>query len=68
MARVTVEKAVGRISNRFDLTLCVAIRARELSKGHLPKVTCHNRWIVVALREIEANKIGIETLRKLNKN
>ncbi len=65
MARVTIERAIKRVGNRFELTLATALRARELSKGHLAKITCQNKSVVTALREIESGKVGAEILRKL---
>lgn len=55
MARVTVEDAVDKIGNRFDLILVAARRARQLSvEGKEPMVDCENdKPTVVALREIE---------------
>ena len=55
MARVTVEDAVNKIGNRFDLILVAARRARQLSvEGKEPMVDRENdKPTVVALREIE---------------
>ncbi|WP_088329667.1 DNA-directed RNA polymerase subunit omega [Lacimicrobium sp. SS2-24] len=55
MARVTVEDAVDKIGNRFDLVLVAARRARQLAiEGRDPKVEWENdKATVVALREIE---------------
>ena len=56
MARVTVEDCVDKISNRFDLVLMSAHRARQLSGGADPLVDRdRDKNPVVALREI-ANK------------
>jgi DNA-directed RNA polymerase subunit omega len=56
MARVTVEDCVDKISNRFDLVLMSAHRARQLSGGAEPMVDRdRDKNPVVALREI-ANK------------
>jgi DNA-directed RNA polymerase subunit omega len=56
MARVTVEDCVDKISNRFDLVLLSAHRARQLSGGADPLVDRdRDKNPVVALREI-ANK------------
>ena len=38
MARVTVEDCVDKVSNRFDLVLLAAHRARTLSTGSSPLV------------------------------
>ncbi|SNY56713.1 DNA-directed RNA polymerase subunit omega [Arsukibacterium tuosuense] len=55
MARVTVEDAVDKIGNRFDLILVAARRARQLAvEGKEPMVDRENdKPTVVALREIE---------------
>jgi len=59
MARVTVEDAVDKIGNRFDLILVAARRARQLSvEGKEPLVDSENdKPTVVALREIEKGLI-----------
>lgn len=69
MARISVEKAVEIIGNRFDLVLIASQRARELSRGsstNLEKKSFSNS--VNALREIEQ---GLYTkqdyLKKLSK-
>jgi DNA-directed RNA polymerase subunit omega len=55
MARVTVQDAVDKIGNRFDLILVAARRARQLAvEGKDPMVDVENdKPTVVALREIE---------------
>ncbi|RMH48393.1 MAG: DNA-directed RNA polymerase subunit omega [Gammaproteobacteria bacterium] len=64
MARVTVEDAVNRIGNRFDLVLLAAKRARQLSvEGKEPLVDWDNdKPTVVALREIEEGFLTPEML------
>lgn len=53
MARVTVEDCVEKVSNRFDLVLLAAHRARVLSSGAPLMVERDNdKNPVVALREI----------------
>jgi DNA-directed RNA polymerase subunit omega len=53
MARVTVEDCVDKISNRFDLVLFAAQRAREISGGaELTIDRDRDKNPVVALREI----------------
>lgn len=53
MARVTVEDCVDKISNRFDLVLFAAQRAREISGGaELTVDRDRDKNPVVALREI----------------
>jgi len=64
MARVTVEDAVDKIGNRFDLILVAARRARQLAiEGKDPKVEMGNdKPTVTALREIEEGFVTAETL------
>lgn len=55
MARVTVDDAVDKVGNRFDLILLATRRARQLATGgKQPKVDVANdKPTVTALREIE---------------
>lgn len=55
MARITVQKAVERIGNRFDLVLIAAKRARQIQRDHqLPLIPKDNdKSTIIALREIE---------------
>ncbi|NQY33993.1 MAG: DNA-directed RNA polymerase subunit omega [Alteromonadaceae bacterium] len=59
MARVTVEDAVDKIGNRFDLVLVASRRARQIATGGKdPLVELENdKPTVLALREIEAGLI-----------
>ena len=53
MARVTVEDCVDKVSNRFDLVLIAAQRARQISGGaDLTIDRDRDKNPVVALREI----------------
>ncbi|WP_118857974.1 DNA-directed RNA polymerase subunit omega [Sphingomonas mesophila] len=53
MARVTVEDCVDKVSNRFDLVLLAAQRARQISGGaDLTIDRDRDKNPVVALREI----------------
>lgn len=65
MARITVEDCLNQIPNRFQLTLCATYRARQLAQGATPKVETRDKPTVTALREIAAQKVGIEMLRKV---
>ena len=63
MARVTVEDCVDKVSNRFDLVMLAAHRAREISSGSPLTVERDNdKNPVVSLREIadESNQTQIE--------
>lgn len=59
MARVTVQDAVEKIGNRFDLILVAARRARQIAvEGKDPLVDIENdKPTVIALREIEKGLI-----------
>jgi DNA-directed RNA polymerase subunit omega len=53
MARVTVEDCIDKVSNRFDLVLVAAQRARQISGGaELTIDRDRDKNPVVALREI----------------
>ena len=60
MARVTVQDAVEKIGNRFDLILTAARRARQLQLNQsAPLVPEDNdKPTVIALREIEKGLIN----------
>ncbi|AMA64786.1 DNA-directed RNA polymerase subunit omega [Candidatus Arsenophonus lipoptenae] len=64
MARVTVQDAVEKIGNRFDLILVAACRARQLQiKGKHPLIKENNDKVtVISLREIESDLINISIL------
>ena len=60
MARVTVEKCLNHVKNRFELVMVASKRAREIAvRGAQPMVPWENdKPTVVALREIEAGLIN----------
>ncbi len=64
MARVTVEDAVEKIGNRFDLVLVASRRARQIATGGKdPLVEAGNdKPPVIALREIEAGLITSDVM------
>jgi DNA-directed RNA polymerase subunit omega len=64
MARVTVEGAVEKVGNRFDLVLIASRRARQIATGGKePLVDPENdKPTVIALREIEAGLITTEVM------
>lgn len=65
MARITVDDCIGKIANRFELTLVATYRARQLANGHTPKVDGgRNKPTVVALKEIAAGEVGREILNR----
>lgn len=64
MARVTVEDCVDKITNRFDLVLIAAQRAREISGGaELTIDRDRDKNPVVALREIAEEMVVPDELR-----
>lgn len=62
MARVTVEDCLEVIPNRFLLAMVAAKRAKQLYKGGEPLIDnkTGNKKVVVALREIAANRIEFD--------
>ncbi|ECM6194300.1 DNA-directed RNA polymerase subunit omega [Salmonella enterica subsp. enterica serovar Typhimurium] len=64
MARVTVQDAVEKIGNRFDLVLVAARRARQMQVGGKdPLVPEENdKTTVIALREIKEGLINNQIL------
>lgn len=64
MARVTVQDAVEKVGNRFDLVLVAARRARQMQVGGKdPLVPEENdKATVIALREIEEGLITTQIL------
>ena len=55
MARVTVQDAVEKVGNRFDLVLIAARRARQMQTGGKDSLVPeeNDKQTVIALREIE---------------
>ena len=71
MARVTVEDCVDKVTNRFDLVLLAAQRAREISSGaELTIDRDRDKNPVVALREIaeESGYCDLEILADLGRH
>lgn len=69
MARVTIEDAVEKAGNRFDLILMASRRARQLQTlGKQAFVEPENdKETVIALREIEAGFLTKEILEEQGK-
>ncbi len=65
MARITVEDCLEHIPNRFELALAASYRARQLAQGSTPKLESRDKPTVTALREIAAELVGREMLRKV---
>ena len=65
MARVTVEDCVEIVTNRFELVLLAARRAREIAAGSSLTVDRDkDKNPVVALREIAEQTVSLELLRE----
>jgi DNA-directed RNA polymerase subunit omega len=68
MARVTIEACLRKIPNRFMLTLAAAYRARQLTIGGTPQIELNpsdrDKPTVIALKEIEMGKVGLEMLNR----
>ena len=65
MARITVEDCVDKVTNRFDLVLVAAQRARQVSSGAPLTVERDNdKNPVVALREIADETIDPNELEE----
>lgn len=65
MARITVEDCLERITNRFDLVMVAAKRARQITLGASALVDEENdKPTVIALREIAEGKIDEESIKE----
>ena len=65
MARITIDDCLARIPNRFELTLAVAYRARQLANGASYLVDeSKDKPTVIALREISEGRVGMEILNR----
>ncbi len=68
MARITVEDCLDHVDNRFDLVLLATKRARQLANGVEPLLPWQNdKPTVMALREIAAGNITMETVQAAQK-
>jgi len=65
MARVTVEDCVEKVSNRFELVMLAAQRARKIGSGAALTVERDNdKNPVVALREIAEETVQVADLKE----
>ena len=63
MARVTVEDCIDKVSNRFELVLLAAHRARMISGGVEPSIERDkDKNPVLALREIAVETVTFDEL------
>ncbi len=66
MARISSQRAVEAVGNRYDLVLIASARVRELKKGHRPKMASKNGPVVTALTEIEEGHVGRDYLKRMH--
>ncbi len=64
MARITVEDCMEKVPSRFALVLLAVKRTKQLLEGSDPLVESDNREIIVALRELAAEKVKMVELEK----
>lgn len=65
MARVTVEDCVDKVTNRFELILLAAHRARAISNGSAITIDPDNdKNPVIALREIADETVAPDDMRE----
>ena len=65
MARVTVEDCVDKVSNRFELVLLAAHRARSIANGSAITIDPENdKNPVLALREIADQTVAPDDVRE----
>ena len=67
MARISSEKAVNQVGNRYDLILIAAQRVRELKSGYRPKISTKHGPMLTALTEIEEGLIGRDHLKRIKR-
>ncbi len=57
MARITVEDCLKKVDNRFALVRLAVKRSQQIYAGADPLVESENKTIIVALRELAAEKV-----------
>lgn len=70
MARVTVEDCLVNVDSRFSLVHLAVRRVLQLRSGAplMLENTKGNKEVVMALREIAAKKITIDTIRQIDES
>jgi DNA-directed RNA polymerase subunit omega len=70
MARVTVEDCLKNVDSRFSLVHLAVRRVLQLRSGAPLTLenTRGNKEVVMALREIAANKITVDTIRQIDES
>lgn len=67
MARVTIEDCLKNVDSRFSLVHLAVRRVLQLRAGATPLVNApKNKEVVVALREIAANKVTLDNIQRLD--
>jgi DNA-directed RNA polymerase subunit omega len=65
LARITIEDCLKKVTNRFQLVHMAAKRVRQIREGSEYLVNSpKNEDIVVALREIAADKVRIKEMEE----
>jgi DNA-directed RNA polymerase subunit omega len=67
MARITIEDCLKVVDNAFDICSLASRRAKDLAAGAEPLIDCDDKPTVIALREIAAEKIGMDYFEISNK-
>ena len=64
MARVTVEDCLEKVPNRFELSILVSKRVKQLLRGDEPLISTKNKKVVTSLREVAAGKVFFSLEKK----
>lgn len=64
MARITIQKCIEKVKNRFELVLIAAQRARDIVSGAKVTVERSKKEVMIALREIEEGLLDVNVLRE----
>lgn len=65
MARITVEDCIEKVTNRFELVMVAAQRARKIGSGAPLTVDRDNdKNPVIALREIAVESVAVDDLKE----
>ena len=59
MARVTIEDCLSHVENMYELVHVATLRSRQLYTGGYRTISCKNKEIVTALREIAAGHVAV---------
>lgn len=65
-AGLTSEHAVEALGNRYDLVVVASQRARELRRGHAPKIISKYGAMITAILEIEEGLVGNDYLYRIS--